>query len=57
MLVCADTSVFGGAFDDAFSEASRGFFDEVRSGRFEALVSSVVLDELRGASTPNWARA
>ncbi len=49
MLVYVDTSVFGGAFDDEFSEASRGFFDEVRSGRFEVLVSTVVLDELRGA--------
>jgi len=49
MLVYVDTSVFGGVFDAEFAEASRGFFDEVRSGRFDALVSSVVLDELRGA--------
>jgi predicted nucleic acid-binding protein len=49
MLIYGDTSVFGGVFDDEFSEASRAFFDEVRSGRFEVLVSSVVLDELRNA--------
>jgi predicted nucleic acid-binding protein len=49
MLVYVDTSVFGGAFDEEFAEASRAFFDEVRSGRFDALVSSIVLDELRGA--------
>jgi len=49
MLVYVDTSVFGGAFDEEFAEASRAFFEEVRSGRFDALASSVVLDELRGA--------
>lgn len=41
--------MFGGAFDEEFAEASRAFFDEVRGGRFDVLVSSVVLDELRGA--------
>ena len=49
MLVYVDTSVFGGAFDEEFAEASQAFFDEVRSGRFDVLVSSVVLEELRGA--------
>lgn len=49
MRVYADTSVFGGVFDEEFAEASRAFFEEVRSGRFEVLISTVVLDELRGA--------
>ena len=49
MLVYVDTSVFGGVFDEEFAGPSRAFFDEVRSGRFDALVSTVVLDELRGA--------
>ncbi len=49
MLVYVDTSVFGGVFDEKFAEASQAFFDEVRNGRFDVLVSSVVLDELRGA--------
>lgn len=46
MLVYVDTSVFGGVFDEKFAEARRAFFDEVKSGRFGALVSSVVIDEL-----------
>ena len=49
MLVYVDTSVFGGVFDEEFAEASRAFFDEVRNGRFEALVSSVVIKELLDA--------
>ena len=49
MLVYVDTSVFGGVFDEEFAGPSRAFFDEVRSGRFDAHVSTVVLDELRGA--------
>lgn len=34
LRVYADTSVFGGCFDDEFAEASRTFFDQVKSGRF-----------------------
>ncbi len=49
MLVYVDTSVFGGVFDEEFAEASCAFFDEVRTGRFEALVSSVVIKELLDA--------
>jgi len=50
--VYADTSVFGGAFDEEFAEASRAFFDEARRGRFRVLVSDVVMDELRRAPAP-----
>lgn len=49
VTVYVDTSVFGGAFDEEFSVASRAFFDEVRSGRFSVCVSAIVLEELRGA--------
>lgn len=44
--VYADTSVFGGAFDEGFDFASRRFFEEVRSGRFHLVLSAVVEDEL-----------
>lgn len=47
--VYVDTSVFGGFFDEEFCGPSSAFFDEVRSGRFLAIVSSIVLDELRDA--------
>ncbi len=34
LRVYADTSVFGGILDPEYAEASRTFFDQVRSGRF-----------------------
>lgn len=37
----ADTSVFGGVFDEEFDSASRAFFDLVRQGRFELVVSDL----------------
>ncbi len=40
--VYADTSVYGGAFDEEFAEASRSFFDQVRAGRFRLIVSPIV---------------
>jgi hypothetical protein len=40
--IYADTSVFGGVFDEEFGEASRAFFDLVRSGAFTLFVSGVV---------------
>lgn len=33
--VYADTSVYGGVFDEEFSVPSRRFFDRVRQGRFQ----------------------
>lgn len=45
----ADTSVFGGAFDPEFAAASLKFFDQVASGRFDLIVSSVIERELRFA--------
>ena len=46
LRVYADTSVFGGCFDDEFRTESVRFFEEVRSGRFVVVVSDVTLDEL-----------
>lgn len=50
----ADTSVFGGPFDEEFAEASRLFFDQVRQGRFLLIVSAVVQAEI--APAPHDAR-
>ena len=50
--IYADTSVYGGAFDEEFAQASRSFFSEVRLGRFQLLVSPVVEEELAGAPEP-----
>ncbi|MBM3498868.1 MAG: type II toxin-antitoxin system VapC family toxin [Armatimonadetes bacterium] len=45
----ADTSVFGGAFDEEFMEASAAFFRQVREGRVELVTSLVVRGELEDA--------
>lgn len=47
--VYADTSVYGGVFDDEFAKPSRTFFDRVREGRFRLVVSALVEDELAQA--------
>jgi predicted nucleic acid-binding protein len=44
--VYADTSVYGGVLDDEFAKPSRIFFDRVREGRFELVISALVEDEL-----------
>ena len=44
--VYADTSVYGGVFDEEFAEASTAFFDLVRSGEYILYVSDVVNQEL-----------
>ena len=44
--IYADTSVFGGVFDDEFSEFSSRFFDEVRKGKHIVLISEVTVREL-----------
>lgn len=49
MRVYADTSVFGGAFDEEFTHASLAFFDQVRRNLFELVSSALVVDELAGA--------
>jgi hypothetical protein len=45
----ADTSVYGGLHDPAFSDASHTFFDQVRAGRFDLVTSAVVAEELAEA--------
>jgi len=47
--VYADTSVFGGVFDDEFSKPSRRFFDQVSQGRYRLVISPLVEEELVGA--------
>lgn len=47
--VYADTSVFGGVFDDEFAAPSAEFFGEVRQGRFILVTSAVVQAELEPA--------
>ena len=44
--VYADTSVYGGVFDEEFAEASQAFFDLVRNNDFTLCVSEVVHQEL-----------
>jgi len=47
--VYADTSVFGGVFDDEFAVPSRAFFVLVREGRFRLVVSAAVQEEVSNA--------
>jgi len=47
--VYADTSVFGGVFDEEFSEPSRRFFGRVVKGEFALLLSMQVVEELAPA--------
>ena len=49
MLVYVDTSVFGGVFDPEYERASKAFFNRVRDGALDAVVSALVLDELERA--------
>ena len=49
LRVYADTSVFGGVFDEEFAEESCRFFDLVRARRIVVLVSQVIVDELAEA--------
>ncbi len=51
LRVYADTSVFGGCFDDEFAADSRKFFDEIKTGRFTLVVSATTLRELAKAPT------
>jgi len=44
--VYADTSVFGGVFDPEFEEPSRMFFEQVRGGRFQLVISDTIQAEI-----------
>lgn len=47
--VYADTSVFGGVFDDNFSDASQLFFELVYNQTFELVVSTTIEKEIFAA--------
>jgi predicted nucleic acid-binding protein len=47
--VYADTSVFGGVYDDEFKQPSLTFFEQVKSGQFVLVTSAVVQDEMVAA--------
>ena len=49
LRVYADTSVFGGCFDDEFAEDSRRLLAEIRAGRFLLVLSATTLRELHRA--------
>jgi predicted nucleic acid-binding protein len=44
-----DTSVFGGAFDVEFERPSRRFFEEVKLGFFDLVISPIVGNEIEDA--------
>ena len=44
-----DTSVFGGFFDEEFSEFTRPLFERFQKGEFKLLFSTVTQDELNSA--------
>ncbi|HEX7344476.1 MAG TPA: hypothetical protein VF398_09435, partial [bacterium] len=49
LRVYADTSVFGGCFDQEFSHNSERFFEEVRNGRHILIISDLLLLEIDDA--------
>ena len=44
-----DTSVFGGFFDEEFSEFTKPLFERIQKGEFKLLFSTVTQDELNSA--------
>ena len=50
--VYADTSVFGGAFDEEFTTASESFFEQARQRSFQLVVSDVIRKEIADAPQP-----
>nr|VFJ66479.1 MAG: Predicted nucleic acid-binding protein, contains PIN domain [Candidatus Kentron sp. DK] len=49
MKIYADTSVFGGVFDEEFAEDSRRFFEDLKTGKFDLVVSALVEEEIESA--------
>jgi len=45
--VYADTSVFGGMFDEEFETASQALFDAIRKGSFRLITSELVREEVQ----------
>ena len=50
--IYADTSVYGGVFDDEFQKASNCFFDAIREKRFQLVVSDIIRREIAVAPEP-----
>ena len=48
-LVYADTSVFGGCFDEDFSQESKKFFKMVLNGDFKLVISPLLIAEITEA--------
>lgn len=46
LKIYADTSVFGGCFDEEFKEESIMLFDEVKNGKFILVISTTTVAEL-----------
>lgn len=44
-----DTSVIGGYFDEEFKAPTRMLFAQIREGRFQGAISTIVQEELSGA--------
>lgn len=49
LRIYADTSVFGGCFDDEFSKESKALFEDIKKGKFILVISSTILRELNNA--------
>lgn len=47
--IYADTSVFGGCFDEEFSEESKALFEDIKAGKFMLVVAATTLRELDNA--------
>jgi hypothetical protein len=50
--VYADTSLFGGPFDDEFADASRRFFEAVNDGKYALVTYGLVEQEINSAPPP-----
>ena len=47
--VYADTSVYGGLFDEEFAAPSRAFFEQIEAGRYHIVTSPLLQEELAEA--------
>ena len=47
--IYADTSVFGGCFDDEFATESKLLFEDIKFGKFILVISTTTLGELERA--------
>ena len=46
LCLYADTSVFGGCFDEEFASESKALFEEIKEGKFVLVMSYITLREL-----------